>query len=140
MKVVVDALLAPLNNWSDEFIKFKIAAYPGRIYYGEIDRSKIDEVPLDLFYLLARAMSPKWRIETAFTKRLVEEVGYFAKSADRTCFEGHGEDISEDSVLCEHGQSTHSWVCVAFCLSKSVESTVNYRIKSNSGCNRSILR
>ena len=51
MRIVVDALLAPLNNWSDEFIKFKVAAYPGRIYYGDIDRTKIDEVYLDLFSL-----------------------------------------------------------------------------------------
>jgi hypothetical protein len=49
MKVVVDAFLAPLNNWSDEFIKFKVAAYANRIYYGEIDRTKIGEVYLDLF-------------------------------------------------------------------------------------------
>src|SRR5207253_2293637 len=42
MRVVVDVLLAPLNNWSDEFIKFKVAAYPGRIYFGSIDKTKID--------------------------------------------------------------------------------------------------
>jgi energy-coupling factor transporter ATP-binding protein EcfA2 len=28
MAVVVDTLLAPLNNWSEELIKFKVAAYP----------------------------------------------------------------------------------------------------------------
>jgi DNA-binding MarR family transcriptional regulator len=49
MQVVVDALVAPLNNWSDELIKFKIAAYPGRIYYGQIDKTKIDEINLDIF-------------------------------------------------------------------------------------------
>ena len=32
------------RNWSEEFIKFKIAAYQGRIYYGDIDRTKIDEI------------------------------------------------------------------------------------------------
>lgn len=51
MKVVVDLLLAPLNNWSEEFIKFKVAAYPGRIYYGAIDKTKIDEVYLDIYKL-----------------------------------------------------------------------------------------
>jgi hypothetical protein len=39
MHVVVDVLLGPLNNWSDEFVKFKIAAYPERIYYGKIDKT-----------------------------------------------------------------------------------------------------
>lgn len=51
MEVVVNLLLAPLNNWSEEFIKFKVAAYPGRIYYGEIDKTKIDEVFLDIYKL-----------------------------------------------------------------------------------------
>jgi hypothetical protein len=34
MTVFVDTLLAPLNNWSNELVKFKIAAYPSRIYFG----------------------------------------------------------------------------------------------------------
>lgn len=51
MEVVVNLLLAPLNNWSEEFIKFKVAAYPGRIYYGAIDKTKIDEVYLDIYKL-----------------------------------------------------------------------------------------
>jgi hypothetical protein len=37
MATVVDVLLAPLNNWSEELVKLKIAAYPGRIYYGDIE-------------------------------------------------------------------------------------------------------
>jgi hypothetical protein len=51
MTVLVDSILAPLNNWSNELIKFKIAAYPGRIYYGKLDKTKIDEFHLDLFRL-----------------------------------------------------------------------------------------
>ncbi len=51
MRVVVDALLAPLNNWSEELIKFKIAAYPHRVYYGQIDKTKIDEIYLDIYRL-----------------------------------------------------------------------------------------
>jgi hypothetical protein len=51
MIVFVDSILAPLNNWSNELIKFKIAAYPGRIYYGQIDKTKIDELYLDPFKL-----------------------------------------------------------------------------------------
>ena len=51
MQIVVDTLLAPLNNWSDELVKFKIAAYPNRVYYGQIDKTKIDEINLDIFSL-----------------------------------------------------------------------------------------
>lgn len=51
MKVFVDTILAPLNNWSNETIKFKVAAYPNRIYLGQIDKTKIDEIYLDMYKL-----------------------------------------------------------------------------------------
>lgn len=53
-RLFVDVILAPLNNSSDEKIKFKIAGYPGRIYYGKIDPSKVDTIHLD-FYSLYKA-------------------------------------------------------------------------------------
>jgi len=95
MKVVVDALLAPLNNWSDEFIKFKVAAYPGRIYYGQIDRGKIDEVYLDLFYLFGtRDVTNMEEHATDFTKRLViERLNRFAHCEADVFFDGKSEEI-----------------------------------------------
>jgi hypothetical protein len=46
-KLFVDVILAPLNNSSDEYIKLKIAGYPGRVYYGTIDPSKVHTICLD---------------------------------------------------------------------------------------------
>ncbi len=72
MKVVVDLLLAPLNNWSEEFIKLKVAAYPGRIYYGQIDKTKIDEVYLDIYKLYgSHDVSTMEDNATEFVRRLV---------------------------------------------------------------------
>lgn len=48
-KIFIDWFVAPLNNLSDDFVKFKIATYPNRFYYGKLDNSKIDEVSLDFF-------------------------------------------------------------------------------------------
>ena len=48
-KIFIDWFIAPLNNLSDDFVKFKIATYPNRFYYGMLDNSKIDEVSLDFF-------------------------------------------------------------------------------------------
>ena len=42
LKLFIDTIVSPLNNWSEEFIKFKIAFYPSRIHYGKIDPGKID--------------------------------------------------------------------------------------------------
>jgi hypothetical protein len=46
-RLFVDIVLAPLNNSSNEATKLKIAGYPGRVYYGRIDATKVDTVCLD---------------------------------------------------------------------------------------------
>src|SRR5579864_114152 len=81
MAVVVDALLAPLNNWSEELIKFKVAAYPHRVYYGQIDKTKIDEIYLDLFRLYGTTdVSTMEEKAIDFTKRLVNSrLAHFAE-------------------------------------------------------------
>jgi hypothetical protein len=73
MQIFVDTVLAPLNNWSSELIKFKIAAYPGRIYLGDIDLTKIDEIYIDLFKLYGdRYVSTMEDKATDFTRRLID--------------------------------------------------------------------
>lgn len=77
---VVDSVIMPLNNWSDEFIKFKVAVYPGRIHYGKIDKGKIDTIDLDFYnlYNVDRSLMEDRAID--FTKRIVEgRVNYFCK-------------------------------------------------------------
>ena len=51
LKLFIDTVVSPLNNWSEEFIKFKIAFYPSRIHYGKIDPGKIDIINLDFYDL-----------------------------------------------------------------------------------------
>ncbi|MET0327086.1 MAG: helix-turn-helix domain-containing protein [Ilumatobacteraceae bacterium] len=94
MAVVVDSLLAPLNNWSDELVKFKVAAYPGRVYFGAIDKTKIDEINLDTYSLYGTtdisAMEDK---AIDFTRRLVERrIDYFCGTDATHFFESRGED------------------------------------------------
>lgn len=45
----MDWFIAPVNNLSEDFVKFKIATYPKRFYYGKLDNAKIDELSLDFF-------------------------------------------------------------------------------------------
>lgn len=82
IKRFVDVLLAPLNNWSDEFIKFKIAAYPGRIYYGKIDPGKIDTLYLDFYNLYSEFDRDRMENNAFdFSKRLVESrLDHYTKS------------------------------------------------------------
>ena len=70
----VDVVLAPLNNWSDEFIKFKVAAYLNRIYYGKIDPGKIDTIELDFYSLYSEFDRDKMETNAIeFTKRILEK-------------------------------------------------------------------
>jgi len=95
MRAVVDVLLAPLNNLSDEFIKLKIAAYPGRIYLGSIDRSKIDEVYLDLFKLYGSG--DVTRLEENgidFSRRLVlQRLEHYCGGDPTRFFERNNEEV-----------------------------------------------
>ena len=74
MRIFVDVILAPLNNWSEEFIKFKVAAYPNRVHYGNIDQGKIDKINLDFYNLYSnvdRSVMEERAID--FTKRLIDK-------------------------------------------------------------------
>ncbi|MGY3791962.1 hypothetical protein [Aquimarina sp. 433] len=69
----VDVILAPLNNWSEEFIKFKVAAYPNRIYYGKIDPGKIDTIKLDFYNLYSEFDRDKMESNAiGFTKKILK--------------------------------------------------------------------
>lgn len=91
----VDVILAPLNNWSEEFIKFKIAAYPGRIYYGKIDQGKIDTMYLDFYNLYSVFDRDKMELHaTDFAKRLVDSrIRYFTDSDTSVFFDTENLNI-----------------------------------------------
>lgn len=95
MEVVVNLLLAPLNNWSEEFIKFKVAAYPGRIFYGDIDKTKIDEVYLDIFKLYGSSdVSTMEESAIEFVKRLVEaRVRVYRAGKVEDYFDTNSDDV-----------------------------------------------
>lgn len=48
-KVVIDSLVAPIISSYNDYFKIKIAAYPGRIYTGNIDMTKLPTYPLDFY-------------------------------------------------------------------------------------------
>nr|WP_206380364.1 hypothetical protein [Vibrio kanaloae] len=72
-KLFVDVVLSPLNNSSNESIKLKIAGYPGRVYYGKIDPSKVDTVNLDFSELYeSTEVQEMERAATDYTMRLMK--------------------------------------------------------------------
>lgn len=77
-KIFMDHFIAPLNNNSDDFVKFKIAVYPYRFYPGKLDPSKFDEISLDFFdafYTFEKKVNIS-KMETLaldYTKRLLKK-------------------------------------------------------------------
>src|SRR5690554_1165033 len=80
LKNFVDVVLAPLNNWGDEFICFKVAAYPNRIHFGDIDKGKVDVIDLDFYNLYSNYdKNTMESLSLDFTKRLVAtRIRYFS--------------------------------------------------------------
>ncbi|MBO2596329.1 winged helix-turn-helix transcriptional regulator [Shewanella algae] len=80
IKNFVDVVLAPLNNWGDEFICFKVAAYPNRLYFGDIDKGKVDVIDLDFYNLYSNYdKNTMESLSLDFTKRLVNtRIKYFS--------------------------------------------------------------
>ncbi len=77
-KIFVEWFIAPLNNLSEDFVKFKIAVYPNRFYYGKLDNGKIDEISLeffDAFYTFEKQadINKMEMLALDYTKRLIKK-------------------------------------------------------------------
>ena len=124
MRIVVDSLIAPLNNWSEEYIKFKIAAYPNRIYYGQIDKTKIDEVYLDLFQLYGTSdvATMEDKATEFVTRLLTSRVENFCGCKPEAFFLSNGEDLWRTLFFASMGNPR----TLGYLLSFIQESTIIY--------------
>lgn len=97
MKIFVDVIISPLNNLSDEFFKFKIAAYPGRIYLGDIDPQKIEQIRLDFYDLYqARTITDVHSQAQESIKKLIEKrTQFFCKKPPSEFFDTSKSTLDE---------------------------------------------
>lgn len=72
-RLFVDVVLSPLNNSTNEKVKLKVAAYPGRVYYGKIDPGKSDTISLDFSDLYEAAeVQEMEKSASDYARRLLE--------------------------------------------------------------------
>ncbi len=84
-RLFVDVVLSPLNNSSNEAVKLKVAGYPGRVYYGKIDPTKIDTICLDFASIYeASDVQSMERAAIDYAQRLLKKR-----------FDAFGENIEE---------------------------------------------
>lgn len=62
-KMVIDSLVAPIISSYNTFFKVKIAAYPSRIYLGNIDSSKLLTHSLDFYDVYEKSASNYLQVE-----------------------------------------------------------------------------
>jgi hypothetical protein len=84
-RLFVDVVLAPLNNASNESVKLKIAGYPGRVYYGRIDSTKVDTISLDFSALY----------EDAEVQSMERSAINYATRLVTTRFSAFGENVAD---------------------------------------------
>jgi hypothetical protein len=94
MRLLVDSLISPLTRWSD-FIKFKIAAYPGRVYLGSLDKTKIEEFHLDTYGLYGASGVTKMEEKAIdYVKRVVtRRLSHFCKLGPEVYFDTSSEEL-----------------------------------------------
>ena len=98
IKNFVDVVLAPLNNWGEEFICFKVAAYPNRIHFGDIDKGKVDIIDLDFYNLYSNYdKNTMESLSLDFTKRLINtRIKYFSTQSIDDFFEVNSSNTIDD--------------------------------------------
>lgn len=74
LRLFCDLIVNMLNNNSDNFIKLKISAYPGRVELGELDRQKIDIRYLDYYQLYKYDKRSDMEASALdYTRRIIEK-------------------------------------------------------------------
>ena len=105
MDEVVETVLAPFNNWSDEFIKLKVAVYPGRLSFGAIDRSKVDEVYLDIYRAYGRndVSGMEERAIDFMQRLLTRRLEHYKTSGAAEFFDSDGQTLWRTLFYCSMG-------------------------------------
>jgi hypothetical protein len=75
--------------------KFKIAAYPSRVYLGSLDKTKIEEFHLDTFDLYGSSGVAKMEEKaTEFVQRVIEKrIAHFCKTNSDAFFGTRSDDL-----------------------------------------------
>lgn len=87
MELFYQTILNPIYNTAKDEIILKIAAYPGRITYGDLEPGKYGSIQIDAFELYGGNIVELEKKSTDFIKRLVENrVKYFCNTTPETFF------------------------------------------------------
>lgn len=100
MELFYQTLLNPIYNSARDEIVLKIAAYPGRINYGEFEAGKYDSIQIDAFELYGQNIAELERKSSDFIKRLLENrINYFCQTSPEAFFDTNELTMEEYYLL-----------------------------------------
>ena len=90
-----------MNNWSEKFFRFKVASYPKRIFYGEIEKTKIDEISLDYYNVYKVKDLPELELKAIdFLDRLLRKrFNYYLNKEPEIIFQIDNKENTWDSYI-----------------------------------------
>ncbi|WP_200416173.1 MarR family winged helix-turn-helix transcriptional regulator [Virgibacillus salexigens] len=100
MELFYQTLLNPIYNSARDEIVLKIAAYPGRITYGELEAGKYDSIQIDAFELYGQNIVEIERKSSDFIRRLIKNrISFYCKTTPDTFFDTSEHSMEEYYLL-----------------------------------------
>lgn len=100
MELFYQTLLNPIYNSARDEVVLKIAAYPGRITYGDLEAGKYDSIQIDAFELYGLNIAELERKSSDFIRRLIENrISFYCKTTPETFFDTSEQTIEEYYLL-----------------------------------------
>jgi len=130
------SILAPLNNLSDEYFKFKVSLYPGRDFLSEIDRTKVRTFKLDYYDLYKSGNTTENATEAInYTQRIIEKrMQYYFGSS-------HAFDVF---FQIDSRTSRHDYYKLLFEISSNIPRVIGkvlfYAIQKTNGLSKKITK
>lgn len=93
----VNVIMSPLYHLSKDFVNLKIACYPNRVYYGDLDIGKYRIVSIDMYDIFGKQnISLLEKSATNFTERIIKNrIDYFCTSKIEDYFDVRSTSMND---------------------------------------------
>ncbi|WP_221568365.1 zinc-ribbon domain-containing protein [Alkalihalobacillus sp. TS-13] len=104
MASFVDVIISPLYHLGKENVNLKIAAYPNRTYFGDLDSGKYDLINIDMFNIYRKDnISSTEKAATTYTQRIIENrINHYCNTSVEEFFDTKSLSIAEYYKLLFH--------------------------------------
>lgn len=101
----VDVIVSPLYHLAKNYVNLKIASYPNRIYYGDLDVGKYKNIYIDMYDVFGKSnILALEKASIDYTKRILNNrINYFCNSKIEEYFDIKDTNMEEYYTQLYHG-------------------------------------